>query len=162
MANTSQSQDVEHKGPKSNPLESRQSGSSDRPAQGGLDREMVRKSEVRQIEKAMDETTAQPASPTVRNAIEGNSLAPHQPDVDARHRRISEAAYRIAEARGFASGSELDDWLAAERDVDATDQERLAPASKPAPAKQGECAPDRAAAPAPEVPKVGSRDAPGG
>jgi len=162
MANTSQSQDVEHKGPKSNPLDSRQSGSSDRPAQGGLDREMVRESKVRQTEKAMDETTAQPASPTVRNAIEGNSLAPHEPDADARHRRISEAAYRLAEARGFASGSELDDWLAAERDVDATDRDRLAAGSKAAPAKQGECAPGRAAAPAPEVPKVGSRDAPGG
>jgi Protein of unknown function (DUF2934) len=54
---------------------------------------------------------------------------------DARHSRISEAAYRIAEARGFAGGSELDDWLAAERDVDAADQDRLTSRSKPAPAQ---------------------------
>ena len=79
---------------------------------------MVRESEMRQIEKPTDKATPQPASSTVRNAIEGNSLSPDQSDVDARHRRISEAAYRIAEARGFASGSELDDWLAAEAELD--------------------------------------------
>jgi DUF2934 family protein len=96
---------------------------------------MVRESEMRQIEKATDRTTDPPDSATVRNAIEGNSLSPHQSDVDARHRRIAEAAYRIAEARGFATGSELDDWLAAERDVGAADQDRLTPRSKPAPAQ---------------------------
>jgi Protein of unknown function (DUF2934) len=31
-----------------------------------------------------------------------------------RHQWISEAAYFIAETRGFESGKELDDWLAAE------------------------------------------------
>jgi len=99
---------------------------------------MVRESEMRQIEEATDKTTAQPALSTARNALEGNSLSPHQSDVDARHRRISEAAYRIAEARGFASGSELDDWLAAERDVGATDQDRLTYRSKPAPGSSSE------------------------
>jgi Protein of unknown function (DUF2934) len=93
---------------------------------------------MRQIEEATDKTTAQPASSTVRDAIESDNLSPHQSDVDARHRRISEAAYRIAEARGFASGSELDDWLAAERDVDATDRDPLTPRSKPAPASSSE------------------------
>jgi Protein of unknown function (DUF2934) len=37
-----------------------------------------------------------------------------EPDDDAHRRRIAERAYRLAEQRGFAPGSELDDWLAAE------------------------------------------------
>lgn len=36
-----------------------------------------------------------------------------------REERIRAAAYRRAESRGFAPGQELDDWLAAEREVDA-------------------------------------------
>jgi hypothetical protein len=36
-----------------------------------------------------------------------------------RHELISEAAYFRAERRGFADGGEFDDWLAAEREVDA-------------------------------------------
>ncbi len=32
--------------------------------------------------------------------------------------RIAEAAYWRAERRGFAAGQELEDWLAAEREVD--------------------------------------------
>jgi hypothetical protein len=35
-----------------------------------------------------------------------------------RQRRISEAAYYRAEQRGFARGRELDDWLAAEIQID--------------------------------------------
>ena len=35
-----------------------------------------------------------------------------------RHNLIAEAAYLIAERRGFAPGHELSDWLAAEREVD--------------------------------------------
>lgn len=41
---------------------------------------------------------------------------PNHPD---RHQLITEAAYRRAEARGFVAGHELDDWLAAEAEVDA-------------------------------------------
>jgi hypothetical protein len=37
-----------------------------------------------------------------------------------RHRMIAEAAYLIAERRGFAGGHELSDWLAAEREVNRT------------------------------------------
>jgi Protein of unknown function (DUF2934) len=36
-----------------------------------------------------------------------------------RRRRIAEAAYHRAEQRGFAPGYEDEDWLAAERDIDA-------------------------------------------
>jgi hypothetical protein len=38
---------------------------------------------------------------------------------DRRHSMITEAAYYFSEHRGFASGHELDDWLAAENQVDA-------------------------------------------
>jgi hypothetical protein len=39
-------------------------------------------------------------------------------DRDQRLAIISEAAYFISEKRGFAAGCELDDWLAAEREID--------------------------------------------
>jgi len=38
---------------------------------------------------------------------------------DARRAMIAEAAYLRAEARGFAPGYELDDWMAAESEVDS-------------------------------------------
>lgn len=41
-----------------------------------------------------------------------------QPDAGQRCSRIAMAAYFIAERRGFAPGHELDDWLAAEAEVD--------------------------------------------
>lgn len=36
-----------------------------------------------------------------------------------RMRRIAEAAYYLAEHRGFVPGGEMEDWLAAERQVEA-------------------------------------------
>jgi len=38
---------------------------------------------------------------------------------EARHALIAEAAYRHAERRGFLPGEDLQDWFAAEREVDA-------------------------------------------
>ncbi|MGH8237655.1 MAG: DUF2934 domain-containing protein [Steroidobacteraceae bacterium] len=46
---------------------------------------------------------------------------------ESREARIAEAAYWRAERRGFTAGQELDDWLAAEKEVDgnlATQQTR--------------------------------------
>jgi hypothetical protein len=37
----------------------------------------------------------------------------------SREERIAESAYLAAEARGFAPGYELEDWLKAEKEVDA-------------------------------------------
>jgi hypothetical protein len=37
----------------------------------------------------------------------------------SRYERIAESAYAYAQARGFAPGGEVDDWLRAEREVDA-------------------------------------------
>ena len=45
------------------------------------------------------------------------TAAVHVPAKDA-HARIAEAAYYAAERRGFAPGSELEDWFAAEREFD--------------------------------------------
>ena len=48
-----------------------------------------------------------------------------QPDADAaaaRWQRIAIAAFYRAEARGFAPGRELDDWLEAEREIDALER----------------------------------------
>jgi hypothetical protein len=36
---------------------------------------------------------------------------------EARYEAIAEAAYRRAQQRGFEPGYELDDWLAAEREI---------------------------------------------
>jgi hypothetical protein len=41
-----------------------------------------------------------------------------------RHHWILEAAYYRAERRGFVPGEELDDWLAAEAEIDGSLQEK--------------------------------------
>jgi hypothetical protein len=45
--------------------------------------------------------------------------APYAISAADRHRLISQAAYLRAKQRGFAAGHEVDDWLAAEREIDA-------------------------------------------
>ena len=47
------------------------------------------------------------------------TLVPHRLTPAERQRLISELAYRRAEQRGFAPGGEVEDWLEAEREVDA-------------------------------------------
>ena len=39
-------------------------------------------------------------------------------DPQARHRMISEAAYRLYARRGYVEGFELEDWMQAEAEVD--------------------------------------------
>jgi Protein of unknown function (DUF2934) len=46
-------------------------------------------------------------------------LVPHRLTAAERHRRICDLAYRRAAQREFAPGGEIDDWLEAEREVDA-------------------------------------------
>jgi hypothetical protein len=41
------------------------------------------------------------------------------PDRERRQRMIAEAAYHRAEQRNFEPGHELEDWLAAEREIDS-------------------------------------------
>jgi len=52
---------------------------------------------------------------------EPGSLEAANEDRSSRDARISLAAYYRAEARGFAAGAELDDWLAAEAHIDGAE-----------------------------------------
>ncbi len=61
-------------------------------------------------------------------AIPESPRAPN-PDPELRRAMIAEAAFYRAEQRGFEPGRELDDWCAAESDIDA----RLANESRPTP-----------------------------
>lgn len=56
---------------------------------------------------------------SVRKATPGDPPASLVSLVVPRDRQIAEAAYFRAADRGFAPGHELEDWLAAEREVDA-------------------------------------------
>jgi hypothetical protein len=60
------------------------------------------------------------AVPVARgNFLRPLNLVPHRLTPAERHRLISDLAYKRAEQRGFAPGNEADDWLDAEREVDA-------------------------------------------
>ncbi len=59
----------------------------------------------------------------VLESAEPPSSASLRIDASARRQMIEAAAYFLAERRGFAAGHEFEDWLAAERAVDA----RLSP-----------------------------------
>lgn len=59
------------------------------------------------------------ATDAAGNAIEASRLTPGAPGSPDRQERIARAAYGRAEKRGFAPGAEWDDWLEAEREVDA-------------------------------------------
>jgi hypothetical protein len=64
-------------------------------------------------QRGIREIASQPAADEL---LEGAGASP-QPSLEGRHARIAEIAYRHAGERGFAPGGELDDWLAAEREV---------------------------------------------
>jgi hypothetical protein len=62
---------------------------------------------------------------TDKNRIEKHTLTPSDSG-EARHRLIAEAAYFRAAKRGFVDGYDLQDWFAAEREVDERfDADRL-------------------------------------
>lgn len=65
-------------------------------------RGVVTRREPKRADKAQAETE------TVSRAFSGED----------RYRMIAEAAYFRAESRGFAAGNDLDDWLAAEMEID--------------------------------------------
>jgi hypothetical protein len=60
----------------------------------------------------------------------GGRGAPAGVDPQSRHRLISEAAYRRFAQRGYAGGSELEDWLQAEAEVDRESGAPSAPLPK--------------------------------
>ena len=49
---------------------------------------------------------------------------------EAARQRIAEAAYYRAERRAFASGNEIDDWLAAEAEITGCSLQQDAPAAE--------------------------------
>jgi hypothetical protein len=76
--------------------------------------------------------TLQPESPAEKAATRKRASKPAAPpkaaapalteveiSPDARRGMIAEAAYLRAEGRGFAPGYELEDWIAAENEVDS-------------------------------------------
>ena len=58
------------------------------------------------------------ARPTVPQPKPGLHAMPESVAPEARELMIAEAAYYIAERRGFEPGAELEDWLAAEAEID--------------------------------------------
>jgi hypothetical protein len=68
------------------------------------------------------------ASPTATTESKTNSgstpnsllkSSPASITSEARRAMVAEAAYYIAEQRGFSSGRDLEDWLLAEKQIDA-------------------------------------------
>lgn len=70
-------------------------------------------------ERAREEQDASPAEVT-KATLERREIPSFS---DSREQRIAEAAYWRAERRGFTPGRELDDWLEAEREIDARSSE---------------------------------------
>jgi hypothetical protein len=66
--------------------------------------------------KAAAETAAVAAP---RQRASAKRAAPTGLRPEERHHLIQVAAYHLAERRGFADGNHHDDWIAAEREVDA-------------------------------------------
>jgi Protein of unknown function (DUF2934) len=67
-------------------------------------------------EKAAPRRRAEPVKPAAPAAVATPRLTVSE---EARRAMIAEAAYLRAERRGFATGNEEEDWLAAEAEVDA-------------------------------------------
>jgi hypothetical protein len=76
------------------------------------------------------QSVLRPDSPESKSdaSASGPGVAPRgvslEPDLAE---RISRRAYEIAERRGFSPGHELDDWLAAEREIEAGEPRNTPP-----------------------------------
>jgi hypothetical protein len=68
---------------------------------------------------ATDTTLRTPEAPTPSEAIHVVTSVVSRLSPDERRGLIAEAAYLRAERRGFVNGGEMDDWLAAEAEIDA-------------------------------------------
>ncbi|MFC4308861.1 DUF2934 domain-containing protein [Steroidobacter flavus] len=67
-----------------------------------------------------DESVPEALVPDVIRADVQRS-APDTPQT--RWQRIAQRAYELAQQRGFAPGADLSDWLRAEQEIDAADQQ---------------------------------------
>ena len=71
--------------------------------------------------RARREVAAEPLAPApvpTPAAPENGKSAAAQISPEERHRLIAEAAYYRASQRGFHGGAEVEDWLAAEAEID--------------------------------------------
>jgi hypothetical protein len=64
------------------------------------------------------------------NAETASQQGPVADDEANRHERIAKAAYYNAERRGFEAGGEQDDWLAAEKEIDAQHRQQARPSRR--------------------------------
>ncbi len=69
--------------------------------------------------KSTDTTRRAPDAVSSEGAIRVVANLAARLSADERRSLIAEAAYLRAERRGFANGDEVDDWLAAEAEIDA-------------------------------------------
>lgn len=68
--------------------------------------------------EALHDDAIQPAPPDAPTPPAGEPSTARS-DAEQRHHRISEAAYYRAQKRNFQPGEEADDWLEAEKEIDA-------------------------------------------
>jgi hypothetical protein len=68
-------------------------------------------------ERAEDQSTDQALEQQAQQS-NVSDVEPEPADADVRDARIRAAAYALSAERGFAPGYEMDDWLAAERQLD--------------------------------------------
>lgn len=95
--------------------------------QPGLDQRRRKKSgevspDETQAERGVRVIRENSSPQTIEDGTDKGSVgaaAGRQESPEERHARIAEIAYRKAGERGFAPGGEVDDWLAAEREVAA-------------------------------------------
>jgi len=71
----------------------------------------------------MSASVSKQAAPNAGTAMppaqtDDSALPAAQIDPALRHQMIAEVAFSIAQARGFTPSQELDDWLAAEREIE--------------------------------------------
>jgi hypothetical protein len=79
------------------------------------------RSESRAQARHTSGTLVSPASAprtNISSKPDGAAVGARAIATQARESRIREAAYFRAEQRGFAPGAELEDWFAAEREID--------------------------------------------
>ena len=104
-----------------------------------------------QLERKL-ETTLEKAAAKLKSRIESTRLPEHGASIDTEHRQrlIAEAAYLIAEQRGFQGGDSAQDWATAEKQVnhrlmqESIVEEAAIPTNRPA-AKKTSTKPSRRA-----------------
>lgn len=75
-------------------------------------------------------TLKHPAAQDTANAEPNQNGAAVATAAEEARQRIAKAAYYKAERRAFASGYEIDDWLAAEAEITGCSLQRSAPAAE--------------------------------